>query len=595
MIFNNQLKFFLQKLLRRILYRSPIYRAVQKKEKDAISRLSNIYYVMVFLFFPMVFIGCSGSVSLKSLIEEMTDRDNLSYYPTNPPYKLKQVSSFNPASVKKDSAGWFANFDMSHFSGVENVNGRREFVLFDEEGPGAIVRWWMTFYKAQNGILRIYIDADSLPVIEGTPRDVLSGDKLAVYPFSASVQEGAPRGEEGRDYDHNLYLPLPFAKHAKVTYECDSMVRKFEYEGLRVEQGYWWPDVFYNICYRQYPADTRVESFSQEALNKAKSLIEKTGKILLESPASIALNHTVEKTLKPGDSLILEASGNSQAIKRVSLKIQAMNMEQTLRSTVLSASFDGIHTVWVPVGEFFGSGYLPVSHKTFMNQTRKDGTMESWWVMPFRESCRLAFYNFGNTQITLGAGAGIMPYKWESNSLYFGAAWHEYSRLNTRDENGAPFDINFIEIQGQGMYVGDQVTLFNNSYHWWGEGDEKIYVDGEQFPSSFGTGSEDYYGYSFGRPDPFSHPFIAQPVGKGNTNWGVTVNMRHRMLDAIPFNTSIQADIELWHWANIKMNYALTSYWYVRDSFDTNIKHDVKAVQNPVVLTREEFSKLEGK
>jgi hypothetical protein len=29
---------------------------------------------------------------------------------------------------------------------------------------------------------------------------------------------------------------------------------------------------------------------------------------------------------------------------------------------------------------------------------------------------------------------------------------------------------------------------------WWGEGDEKFFVDGEQFPSTFGTGSEDYVG-----------------------------------------------------------------------------------------------------
>lgn len=27
---------------------------------------------------------------------------------------------------------------------------------------------------------------------------------------------------------------------------------------------------------------------------------------------------------------------------------------------------------------------------------------------------------------------------------------------------------------------------------WWGEGDEKFFVDGEKFPSTFGTGSEDY-------------------------------------------------------------------------------------------------------
>ena len=41
-----------------------------------------------------------------------------------------------------------------------------------------------------------------------------------------------------------------------------------------------------------------------------------------------------------------------------------------------------------------------------------------------------------------------------------------------------------------------------------GEGDEKVYVDGETFPSHFGTGTEDYYGYAWGRYEPWiNHPF----------------------------------------------------------------------------------------
>jgi hypothetical protein len=478
---------------------------------------------------------------------------------------------------------------MSHFLGVEYNNERREFILFDEEGPGAIVRWWMTFYKAQHGILRIYLDHGSIPVIQGAPRDILSGNLLAGYPFSASVQEGAPLGEEGRDYDHNLYLPIPFAKHAKITYECDSIVKKFEYENIQVPEGYYWPDVFYNICYRKYPKETEVVSLSLEALQNAKSLLDKTGKLLQNSKADHPVNREFEKKILPGDSLIFDYYGKDQAIRMLSLIIRATDVPQALRSSVLSASFDGIRTIWVPVGEFFGMGYIPVTHKTFMNRTQDDGTMESWWVMPFRENCRLIIYNYGTKEIYLKGNVGIGHYKWKSNSLYFGAAWHEYRHINSRNEEGSPYDINFIEIQGKGIYAGDQITLFNNTYHWWGEGDEKIYVDGETFPSSFGTGSEDYFGYSFGRSNPFSHPFISQPIGNGNTSWGLTVNMRHRSLDVIPFNSSLCSDIELWHWASIKMNYALTTYWYVMIPYEINVIPDIKAVRYPVVMTKEDF------
>jgi hypothetical protein len=546
---------------------------------------------LVLLFFLLVFMNNSyaQSVSLNSMLEEMMDRYQLSYFP-EVQYELKQLSSYNRRSQTPDSSGWYANNDMSHFLRVETNNGRREFVMFAAEGPGAIVRWWMTFYKAQNGIIRIYLDYDSIPVIEGSPAEVLSGNMLVEYPFSASVHKGAPLGEEGRDYDHNLYLPIPYSKHGKITYECDSLILKYSYGAIPVKDGYYWPDVFYNICYRKFPQDTHVESFSKVTLTQAKPLIEKVKNALLDEQFKSDTVSGFQQNIQPGDSLIIEFSRKESAIDRLSLDLLADDVEQALRSTVIAATFDGIQTIWVPVGEFFGMGYIPVSHKTWINQRQDDGLMESRWVMPYQENCQIIFINFGTEEIRIKGSAGLTKYNWKPSSMYFGAAWHEYRHIKTRNEQGSKFDINFINIDGKGVYVGDQVTLYNNTYHWWGEGDEKIFVDGEPFPSSFGTGTEDYYGYAFGRPEPFSHPFLSQPIGAGNTNWGLTVNMRHRSLDAIPFTSSIKADIEMWHWASIVMNYALTSYWYVEYPFNINIEPDINAVQYPVIKSKEDFN-----
>jgi hypothetical protein len=73
-------------------------------------------------------------------------------------------------------------------------------------------------------------------------------------------------------------------------------------------------------------------------------------------------------------------------------------------------------------------------------------------------------------------------------------------------------------------------------------------------------------------------------------SWGVTINMRHRSLDAIPFNTSISSDIELWHWANIRMNYALTTFYYIMPPFNQNIVPGIESVQHPVVLSKIDFN-----
>jgi hypothetical protein len=546
-------------------------------------------YLLFFIIVCTASCSSKNTVTIESLLAEMTNRSSLTYFPDKQ-FTHRQFSSYNRASVSPDSAGWFANADMSHFIRVENNSGRREFVMFDTDGPGAVVRWWMTFYKAQNGIIRVYIDNDSLPVLHGTPKEMLRGTMVSNFPLAASVQEGAPLGEEGRDYDHNFYVPLPFSEHCKITYECDSLRLLYDYEGKKVPQGYYWPDVFYNIGYRTYSKKTKVESVTALSLKTASSFISKAGKELMNENILSGSEEKSEKTVSPGDSLVVQILRKNSAVIKLLVRIRANNMNQALRSAVLTGNFDGNATIWSPVGDFFGTGYTLCTHRTWMNKTDTTGILESYWIMPFRDNCTIKMLNYGSDTIQFEVITGVKGYIWKNNSMYFGASWHEYHRIRTRSDKGSPFDLNFIDIRGKGVYAGDQVTLYNNTYHWWGEGDEKIFVDGESFPSSFGTGSEDYYGYSFARQEAFSHPFISQPVGTGNMSWGVTVNMRHRSLDAIPFTSSISSNIELWHWADIKMNYALTTYYYIQPPFETSIKPGIKSVKRKVAVSKNDFN-----
>lgn len=545
--------------------------------------------VIAFLILLILVSGCTAKeVTVAALLDEMSSRSSLTYYP-EPGYRLIQSSSYNRESVSPDSAGWFANADMSHFIRVEENSGRREFVMLDAEGPGAIVRWWMTFYKAQDGIIRVYIDEDEEPLIAGRPDSLLSGPMIAGYPFSVSLQKGAPLGEEGRDYDHNFYFPLPFSKHCKITYECDSLRILYDYEGVKVPQGYFWPDVFYNICYRKYDSGTRVRSISREQLKDAVRSSGTAARLLLESKKTKGKETFYNAVVAPGDSLLISDNNGSGAVVRISLNLSASNIHQALRSTLLKAAFDGIESVWVPAGDFFGTGYTVQEHRTFMNNSDKNCNLVSEWTMPFRERYSLSFINYGQDTVRFEASVRCSEYNWTGSSMYFGASWHEYYNMKTRDSTGSPFDLSFVKLACKGLYAGDQVVLYNDTYHWWGEGDEKIFVDGESFPSSFGTGSEDYYGYSFARQEPFSHPFLSQPVGIGNMAKGVTVNMRHRMLDAIPFSKSIDARIEMWHWADIRMNYALTSWFYFMPPLNNQVKPDPSALKNKVSVTANDF------
>ena len=91
------------------------------------------------------------------------------------------------------------------------------------------------------------------------------------------------------------------------------------------------------------------------------------------------------------------------------------------------------------------------------------------------------------------------------------------------------------------------------------------------FPSHFGTGTEDYFGYAWGTAAPFEAPFHAQPRGDANNGPGHTTNTRTRVLDRIPFQESFKLNMELMHWrSGGTVDYATTTYWYANDGAQGN-------------------------
>jgi len=265
-----------------------------------------------------------------------------------------------------------------------------------------------------------------------------------------------------------------------------------------------------------------------------------------------------------------------------------------LRSTIIEMSFDGNKTVWVPAGDFFGTAYRFTPYKTRYTEVNADGRMFAAWVMPFQKEFALTIRNLGKEPVKISqSGLMTTPYLWDAGSMYFGAGWTELNRVSSRKDN--PFarddhyDVNYVTLTGEGVLVGTGVTVFNTCNDWWGEGDEKIYVDGEAFPSFFGTGSEDYYGYAWCNSAPFMHPFITQPYGNGNCAPDIAINTRYRALDAIPFKKSIQFDMEMWHWAHTIVNYAPVTMWYMKPGGTSNRGPEVDLAQLAVVTKRQDI------
>ena len=545
--------------------------------------------VFALLFIIISSESCRDSnkqITTGELLKEMIDREQLTKFP-DPFYQCKQFSSYDRASVAPDKPGWFANWDKSQFLRIEKNDGRREFVMFDAEGPGAVVRFWVTVASyGGNGILRFYLDGDETPTIEGEILGILSGDELIKYPLACSVSEESNYLQRG----HNLYLPIPYSQRCKITYESDALS---EIPGGQTGEAF-----YYNINYRTYERGTKIKTFTIADLQNYKDELEEA--VLSLSNYDRRINAKAEsiesdaQTIRTGEKFEQKISGG-KAIRKLSLKLEADNYEQALRSTVLKIQFDGEQTVWCPVGDFFGTGYKLSPSKTWYTEVAEDGLLSCYWVMPFSQSCTITLENLGIEPVQIkNFELETSSYNWSKKSMYFGSGWYEQNHVKTRREpldslTPGVFDINYVTLTGKGVLVGDGVALYNTSYAWWGEGDEKIYVDNEDFPSHFGTGTEDYYGYAWCLPAKFHHPFIAQPDGSGSFNPGFTVNLRFRSLDAIPFTQNLKFDMELWHSTETTINHAPVSFWYMRPGGKTNRNAVPEQVKNPVSLKRSDI------
>jgi hypothetical protein len=99
-------------------------------------------------------------------------------------------------------------------------------------------------------------------------------------------------------------------------------------------------------------------------LKKCETLLKETNEKLLSAVTAENVDYQFSEIIQPGDSLSIVVDQSGAAISWLSLFVKATDQAQALRSTILSATFDGTQTIWVPVGEFFGTGYQLNPHQT---------------------------------------------------------------------------------------------------------------------------------------------------------------------------------------------------------------------------------------
>jgi len=476
-----------------------------------------------------------AKITVRSLLAEMTDRSELARLPSAD-YTVEQVSTYDRRQKTPDEpAGWFANQDYAGALREEVVNGQRQWVLMDHHGPGCLTRMWAP--NTDGGFVRIYLDGAEQPALAGPLHEVLAGQTFASAPLALLAVRG-----------YDLYLPISFQRSCKITLDREPF--------------------YYAFQYRAYAPDAAVETFSTKLLAAHSDAIAHAVNEL-EQPTSFAGAPAafLKSRIEPHKSAAVELPQGGAAVTELCVRLTSANpagIEQALRSTVLKVVFDDLKTVWCPVGEFFGRGIAGTPYTDWCRTVGPDGMLTCRWVMPYARSGCVELQNLADHAVDVDVSVSTCPWNWDEHSLHFHANWRQQFPID-----GTPADFNYLNVQGAGRYVGDTLTTMNPTWSWWGEGDERIYVDGASFPQVNGTGLEDYYGYAWGVPDFFESPFLSAsrvrftPVESEHV--GHTTVSRLRSLDAVPFRKSLRVDMEVsCIGKNEGMAWSSAVFWYAR-------------------------------
>ncbi|MAQ15928.1 MAG: hypothetical protein CMN30_14185 [Sandaracinus sp.] len=504
----------------------------------------------------------ASAANTETLLEWMTDLERPSRA-NDLRSRSAQRSSYDRRNrTPDDPENWFANYDRGNFEKSISRGGRTEWVMLDERGPGAFVRFWTA---NPQGTLRFYIDEMDEAAIQVDLEAIADG--TAPFPFQPPFAYMSALGL-------NIYLPLAFASRMRVT--TDAGVEN-ESTGDA--------DLFFHVGWLSLDG-ARVESASAETLERARPVLERVAEELVHPPRPMADDEWMER-LDDGERVVVDAPMGGARIVELTLRPDRLD-DASLRSTVLVMSFDGRETVRTPLGDFFGTapGYNEYENLAF---TVADGAMTCRFPMPFAERASIWLEGTNGAELEIGVRRGGV----DPDPHVFHAGWRSTGIIDSGRQ-----DVRLAAIEGEGTYLGNSFTITNPVDIWWGEGDEKVWVDDDEFPSFFGTGTEDYYGYAWAQDETFARPYHAQTrvdAIRGPEGGGVEAFIGHssmnrlHVLDAIPFEERFVFDMEMWHWwFEVEVVVASTSWWYA----PVNGDHDFPYVRaGETIVSHEELGR----
>ena len=241
--------------------------------------------------------------------------------------------------------------------------------------------------------------------------------------------------------------------------------------------------------------------------------------------------------------------------------------EKHLRNIVLRMYWDGEEapSVEVPLGDFFCNACLHTAQIVAVpiNVNPTNG-MNCYFPMPFARHAKITVENLLPDE---GIDGFFYTINFEeldepAGDAYFHARFNRTNPLRYGD------DYTILDgVEGSGNFVGCYMTWQQNNNGWWGEGEVKMFLDGDtEFPTT-----EDYFGGAWCFNKTFSSPFLGYPFGGENRTGARHSLYRFHVLDAIHFHSSLKVTIQAIGWRDkgrylpLQDDISSVAYFYLKE------------------------------
>ncbi|MBS1876882.1 MAG: DUF2961 domain-containing protein [Acidobacteria bacterium] len=285
--------------------------------------------------------------------------------------------------------------------------------------------------------------------------------------------------------------------------------------------------------YRRRPdVDTRWASFENPSAAKGKAAANnKTAK-----------GHAFEPFRSGETKVLLDVKG-SGTVRRIWMTLPERD-PQMLRSLRLDMFWDGSPqpAVSVPMGDFFGAilgRAVRLENELFANPEGR--SFNCYIPMPFRSAARIVITNESGRDLDsfFYDVDVLMTSRPDPDALYFHAAF----RRERWTELGRDFEL-LPRVRGEGRFLGVHVGVITpqDVTGWYGEGEVKMYIDGDSdLPTIAGTGSEDYIGTGWGQ-GLFQNRYQGSTVADGTAHqWAF---YRYHVPDPVYFHKDLRVTLQ---------------------------------------------------